>query len=212
MTIVLPRLDRSTAAERGLTLADFLVPVRLAERTPTRVRHIVLIAIGVAIVALSARIYIPTSPVPFTGQTLGVLVVGGALGFRRGAAALLVYLAIGALGVPVYAQGDAGVDVVLGARGGYLIGFVVAAAVVGRLAELGWDRHLGGAFAMMLIGTSIIYALGVPWLKVVTGMSWTEAVAGGLTPFLVWDTAKLAIAAVLFPTAWWLIGRRPDDR
>jgi biotin transport system substrate-specific component len=212
MTIALPRLDRSTAADRGLTLADFLVPVRLAERTPTRVRHIVLIAIGVAIVALSAQIYIPTIPVPFTGQTLGVLVVGGALGFRRGAAALLVYLAIGALGAPVYAEGDAGVGRLLGPTGGYLIGFVVAAAVVGRLAELGWDRHLGGAFAMMLIGTSIIYALGVPWLKVATGMSWAEAVAVGLTPFLVWDTAKLAIAAVLFPTAWWLIGRRPDDR
>ena len=212
MTIALPRLDRSTAADRGLTIADFLVPVTLAERTPTRVRHIVLIVLGAAFVSLSAQIVIPTTPVPFTGQTLGVLLVGGALGFRRGAAALLLYLAIGAIGLPVYADGGAGVDVILGVTGGYLTGFVVAAAVVGRLAELGWDRRLGGALAMMLIGTAIIYAIGVPWLKVYTAMPWADAVNGGMTKFLVWDAAKFLVAAALFPTAWWLIGRRPDDR
>jgi biotin transport system substrate-specific component len=212
MTIALPRLDRSTAADRGLTIADFLVPVTLAERTPTRVRHIVLIAIGAAIVALSAQIYIPTEPVPFTGQTLGVLVVGGALGFRRGVAALLLYLLVGLVGVPVFAEGDAGRDVLLGVTGGYLIGFVVAAAIVGRLAELGWDRRLGAAVVTMLLGTIAIYAIGVPWLKISTGMSWSEAIAVGLTPFLLWDTAKLLIAAAAFPAAWWLIGRRPEDR
>jgi len=212
MTIALPRLDRSTAADRGLTIADFLVPVRLAERTPTRVRHIVLIVIGAAIVALTAQITIPTLPVPFTGQTLGVLVVGGALGFRRGAAALLLYVLVGAIGIPIYAQSRAGVDVLLGVTGGYLIGFVVAAAVVGRMAELGWDRRLGGALAMMLIGTAIIYAIGVPWLKVTTGMPWPTALTEGMTKFLIWDAAKFLIAAAIFPTAWWLIGRRPDDR
>lgn len=212
MTIALPRLDRSTAADRGLTLADFLVPIRLAERTAPRVRHIVLILLGTAVVALAAQVYIPTTPVPFTGQTFGVLVVGGALGFRRGAAALMLYLAIGALGAPIYAEGRAGVDVIVGVTGGYLIGFVAAAAVVGRLAELGWDRRLGGAFVTMLVGTAVIYALGVPWLKAATGMTWSESIASGLTPFLAWDMAKLAIAAVIFPTAWWLIGRRPEDR
>jgi biotin transport system substrate-specific component len=212
MTLALPRLDRSTAADRGLTLADFLVPIRLAERTPPRIRHLVLIAVGTAVVALTAQIYIPTTPVPFTGQTFGVLVVGGALGFRRGAAALLQYIAIGALGVPVYAQGESGMGTLFGATGGYLIGFVAAAAVVGRLAELGWDRRLGGAFTTMLVGTAIIYAVGVPWLKAATGMTWSESIATGLTPFLAWDMAKLAIAAVIFPTAWWLVGRRPEDR
>ncbi len=212
MTIALPRLDRSTAADRGLTIADFLVPVALAERTPTRVRHIVLIAIGAAIVALSAQIYIPTQPVPFTGQTLGVLVVGGALGFRRGVAALLLYLLVGLVGLPVFAEGDAGRDVLLGVTGGYLIGFVAAAAIVGRLAELGWDRRLGAALVTMLLGTIAIYAIGVPWLKISTGMTWSEAVSVGLTPFLLWDTAKLLIAAAVFPAAWWLIGRRPEDR
>lgn len=212
MTIALPRLDRSTAADRGLTVADFLVPVRIAERTPTRVRHLALILIGAAIVALTAQIYIPTQPVPFTGQTFGVLVVGGALGFRRGAAALGLYVLIGAIGIPVYSEGRAGTEVLLGVTGGYLLGFILAAAIVGRLAELGWDRQIGGALLMMLIGTATIYALGVPWLKATTGMSWSDTIAAGLTPFLVWDAAKLAVAAALFPTAWWLIGRRPEDR
>jgi biotin transport system substrate-specific component len=167
---------------------------------------------GALFVILCARIVIPTQPVPFTGQTFGVLLVGGALGFRRGLAALLLYLAIGAIGVPVYAEGRAGISVIQGQSGGYLIGFVVAATVVGRLAELGWDRRIGGALAMMAIGTAIIYAIGVPWLKVVLGLSWPDAVAGGMTKFLIWDAAKLAVAAGIFPAAWWLIGRRPDDR
>jgi biotin transport system substrate-specific component len=212
MTIAIPRLDRTTAAEQGLTLADFLVPVRISERLSTRVRHILLIAIGTLVVSLCSQVVIPTLPVPFTGQTFGVLVVGGALGFRRGAAALLLYLLIGAIGIGVFAGGDSGVAKLVGATGGYLIGFVVAAAIVGRLAELGWDRHIGGALVMMAIGTAVIYAIGVPWLKAVTGISWSDALAGGMTKFLIWDTAKLAIAAGLFPLSWWLIGRRPDDR
>ncbi len=212
MTLALPRLDRTTAADRGITLADFLVPIRVGERIPTRVRHIVLIVAGALFVALSAQVYIPTLPVPFTAQTFGVLVVGGALGFRRGAAALLLYLAIGAIGVPVYSEGRAGLAMLTGVTGGYLIGFVVAAGLVGRLAELGWDRHVGGAIAMMAIGTAIIYAVGVPWLKVSTDMAWATAVAEGMTKFLAWDMAKLVVAAGLFPAAWWIIGRRPDDR
>ena len=212
MTLALPRLDRTTAAERGLTLADFLVPIRVGERLGTRVRHVALIAVGALFVALCAQVYIPTTPVPFTGQTFGVLLVGGALGFRRGLAALLLYVAIGALGVPVYAEGGAGLAKIQGATGGYLIGFVAAAALVGRLAELGWDRRIGGSLAAMAIGTAIIYALGVPWLKATTGMPWPDAVAGGMTKFLIWDAAKLAVAAGIFPAAWWLIGRRPDDR
>ena len=212
MTLAIPRLDRSTAEEAGLTIGDFLVPIRVGERTPTRVRHIALIAWGAALVALSAQIVIPTQPVPFTGQTLGVLAVGGALGFRRGAAALLLYLAIGALGVPVYAEGKAGMAVIGGATGGYLIGFVVAGAIVGRLAELGWDRRLPGALVAMLIGTAVIYAIGVPWLKFSLGLSWADAVNGGMTTFLVWDGAKVLIAGAAFPLTWWLLGRRPEDR
>jgi biotin transport system substrate-specific component len=212
MTIAIPRLDRTTAAGRGLTIGDFLVPVALGERLSTRVRHAILIAIGAVVVALSAQIHIPTQPVPFTGQTLGVLLVGGALGMRRGGAALLLYLAIGALGAPIYAEGKAGLAALGGFTGGYLIGFAVAAAVVGRLAELGWDRRLPGSFVAMVIGTAIIYAFGVPWLKMTTGLAWSDAVAVGMTQFLLWDVAKAAVAAAAFPLAWWFIGRRPGDR
>jgi biotin transport system substrate-specific component len=212
MTIAIPRLDRSPADERGLTIGDFLVPVSVGERLSTRFRHVILIALGALVIALSARLVIPTVPVPFTGQTLAVLLVGGALGFRRGSAAVLLYLAIGALGAPIYAESKAGLAVIGGATGGYLIGFVVAAGLVGRLAELGWDRRLPGALVAMTVGTAVIYAIGVPWLKVTTGLPWSEAVAVGMTQFLIWDLAKACIAGAAFPIAWWLIGRRPEDR
>ena len=211
MTIAIPRLDRSTAAERGLTLGDFLVPVAIGERLSTRVRHIILIALGAGVVALSAQIVIPTQPVPFTGQTLGVLLVGGALGMRRGGAALLLYLAIGLIGVPVYAEGT-NFATMSGFTTGYLIGFVAAAAIVGRMAELGWDRRLPGSLVAMVIGTAVIYAFGVPWLKVTADIPWSTAVSSGMTQFLVWDLAKAAIAGAAFPAAWWLVSRRPDDR
>jgi len=214
MTITMPRLDRLPAQERGLTIGDFLVPIRVSERLHTRARHLALILIGTALIALSGRIsvYVGDNPVPFTAQTFGVLLAAGALGFRRGLAASALYLLLGVVGVPVFAGGDHGLDRLLGASGGYLVGFVLASAVVGRLAELGWDRNLLGSIGAMLIGSAAIYAIGVPWLKAATGLSWSEAVAVGLTPFLVWDAAKLAIAAAAFPTAWWLIGRRPEDR
>ena len=212
MTIAIPRLDRSTAEDRGITLADFLVPIRVGERTPSLLRHIVLVVAGALIVAACAQVFIPTLPIPFTGQTFGVLLVGGALGFRRGALALLLYLVIGSIGLPVFAQGTSGLAKIMGASGGYLIGFVVAAALVGRLAELGWDRRIGGSLAAMAIGTAVIYAIGVPWLKLTTGMPWETAVTEGMTKFLIWDAAKLAVAAGIFPFAWWIIGRRPEDR
>ncbi len=212
MTIAIPRLDRSTAEERGLTIGDFLVPITLAEMLNSRVRHVVLILIGVAFVAICAQVYIPIQPVPFTGQTFGVLLVGGALGFRRGAMALALYVLLGSIGLPIFAEAGSGTAVLFGASGGYIIGFVLAAAVVGRLAELGWDRHIGGSIGAMLVGSALIYAIGLPWLAVVGQFSLADTIAFGLTPFLVWDAAKLAVAAGIFPAAWWLVGRRPDDR
>ncbi len=212
MTIAIPRLDRSTAAERGLTLADFLVPVSIAEALDARVRHIVLIMAGALLIYLTAQIYIVREPVPLTGQTFGVLVVGGALGARRGFAAVGLYVLLGLVGLPFFAEGKGGSSVILGATGGYIIGFMVAGAVVGRLAELGWDRQIAGSLAMMLIGSVIIYAIGLPWLAAVGGYSVQDTIAYGLTPFIIWDAAKLAVAAGIFPAAWWLVGRRPDDR
>jgi biotin transport system substrate-specific component len=214
MTIALPRLDRTTAEERGLTIADFLVPIRVGERLNARVRDIALVVAGALLVYLTARVSfpVPGSPVPITGQTFGVLLVGGALGFRRGLISVGLYVLLGVVGLPFFAEGKGGLSVIWGATGGYLVGFVVAGSLVGRLAELGWDRRLGGALGAMLLGNVVIYAIGLPWLEVVTGMSIQDTVANGLTPFLFGDALKLVLAAVLFPTAWWIVGRRPDDR
>jgi biotin transport system substrate-specific component len=212
MTIAIPRLDRTTAAERGLTIADFLVPIRVGERLNARVRDTILVLIGVLIVSICAQVFVPIKPVPFTGQTFGVLLVGGALGFRRGGLSLGLYLLLGVIGLPIFAQAKSGVDVVFGTSGGYIVGFLLAGAVVGKLAELGWDRQIAGSLGAMLIGTAVIYAVGLPWLGIVGRLSLQDTIAFGLTPFLVWDAAKLAVAAGLFPAAWWFVGRRPDDR
>lgn len=214
MTIAIPRLDRSTVEEHGLTIADFLVPIRVGERVNARVRDITLVVAGALLIYLTARIAIPVpgSPIPITGQTFGVLLVGGALGFRRGLIGVALYVLLGVIGLPFFAEGKGGISVILGARGGYLVGFVVAGALVGRLAELGWDRKLGGAVGAMLLGSAVIYAIGLPWLGVVVGTSPAETIAQGLTPFIFGDALKLVLAAVLFPVAWWVVGRRPDDR
>ena len=105
-----------------------------------------------------------------------------------------------------------GVQVVLGATGGYIVGFVLAGALVGRLAELGWDRRIGGAIGATALGTLTIYAVGVPWLAATTGMSLDAAIRDGMLPFLAVDTVKLLAAAAVFPAAWWVVGRRPSDR
>ena len=214
MTLAVPRLDRSTVEERGLTIADFLVPIRVGERVNARVRDVTLVVAGALLIYLTARISIPVpgSPVPITGQTFGVLLVGGGLGFRRGLIGVALYVLLGIIGLPFFAEGKGGISVIWGATGGYLVGFVAAGALVGRLAELGWDRRIGGALGAMLLGNVVIYAIGLPWLGMVTGTSPAETVANGLTPFLVGDALKLLLAAVLFPAAWWVVGRRPDDR
>ena len=215
-------LNRLPAAERGVTLGDFLVPIRIGERMSARLRHIALICIGAAFIAITANvtIWLPNNPVPITGQTLSVLLVGGALGMKRGALSIALYVALGFF-LPVYAGHAHGADnivgfaqggLVLGALGGYLIGFLVAAAVVGWLAEMGWDRHIPGAVGAMVIGEIVIYLVGVPWLAVAAHFSPSMAIDKGLLPFVLGDALKLAIAAVLFPSAWWLVGRRADDR
>ena len=210
----LPSIDRLPAQERGITIGDFLVPIRLSERMTVRARHIALILAGTILIALSAQVVIPVpgSPVPITGQTFGVLLSAGALGFRRGIAATVLYVLIGIVGLPAFAHGSHGVEVVTGATGGYLIGFIAAAAVIGRLAELGWDRNLVGAVGAMLIGSVLIYAFGLPWLAYVAHLDATTTLQEGLYPYIPGDVAKLALAAVAFPAAWWVVGRRPGDR
>jgi biotin transport system substrate-specific component len=219
--IATSRLTRVPALERGITIGDFLVPVVVSERIGARFRHLALIVAGALLIALSANFSIPVpgSPVPVTGQTFAVLLVGGALGYRRGMLATLLYLGLGLL-LPVYAEHHSGIAVigtvaegrlVLGATGGYLLGFVLAAGLVGRLAELGWDRHIGGALGAMLLGNLVIYAIGLPWLMAATQKDVGWAIANGLTPFLIGDALKLLLAGALFPFAWWVVGRRPGD-
>jgi biotin transport system substrate-specific component len=216
------RLNRLPAAERGITIGDFLVPIPIGERISVRARHLALIVAGALLMALSANVSIPVpgTPVPITGQTFSVLLVGGALGARRGILATLLYLVLG-LFLPVYADHKQGVAiigsvqegrVVLGATGGYLIGFVAAAGVVGRLAELGWDRRFGGALAAMALGNLVIYVFGVPWLMAATGWDLQKALNLGVAPFLLGDLIKLVLAAGLFPIAWWVVGRGGDER
>jgi biotin transport system substrate-specific component len=214
MSHAMPSLTRVPAAEKGLTIADFLVPVRVGETASPRLRHVGLIVAGALLIFLTARISVvlPGNPVPFTMQNFGILVVGGALGLRRGGVAALLYVLLGVVGLPFFAEGRGGLTVIWGATGGYLVGFIVAAALVGRLAELGWDRRLGGAIGATALGTIVIYAIGVPWLAAVVGLSAGDAIATGLVPFLLGDILKLLVAAVVFPAAWWVVGRRPSDR
>lgn len=214
MTISVPRLDRSASGERGITIADFLVPNRVADGMGIRLRHLALILLGTVLIALAAqvRFFLPGNPVPFTGQTFAVLLAGGALGFRRGAAATGLYLLLGIVGVPVFAGARHGWEVAVGTNGGYLVGFIVAGALVGRLAELGWDRNVRGAIGAMIIGEIAIFALGVPWLAVAARQPFGWAVANGLTPFIGVEILKVALAALAFPAAWWLVGRRPGER
>jgi len=212
--IAIPSLTRVPATEKGVTIADFLVPVRVGERVSPVLRNAGLMAAGALLIYLTSLVSfeIPGNPVPYTLQSFGILVVGGALGLRRGGLAALLYVALGVVGLPFFAEGKGGIDVIWGATGGYLVGFVLAAGLVGRLAELGWDRHIGGAVGTTLLGTIVIYLVGVPWLAAVTGMSPADAVANGLQPFVLVDTVKLLAAAGLFPVAWWVVGRRPSER
>ncbi len=215
-----PRLVRVPPFERGITLGDFLVPIRLGERLGSRTRHLALIALGALLITLGAYVRIPIQPVPITGQTLAVLLVGASLGFRRGLGASLLYLALGIIGLPVFADQKAGLAMiatvqdgrlVLGATGGYLLGFVAASALVGILAEAGWDRHLGGSIAAMALGNATIYAVGLPWLSVALGLRLDAALAAGLYPFLPGDALKLVLAAGLLPVGWWIVRRRDGE-
>jgi biotin transport system substrate-specific component len=184
-------------------------PLVLADAVPgARVRDAALVVGGALLTVLGAQVSIdvPPSPVPITGQTLAVLVAGAALGWKRGAASQLLYLLLG-LALPVYADGAHGPGVVLGATGGYLVGFVVAAALVGRLAELGADRRPEVAFLAFCAGQLAIFGIGVPWLKLATDMSWATALHDGLAIFLVAGLVKAAVGAGLTPVAWRAVRR-----
>lgn len=179
---------------------------RTFPRAAAWLRDATLILLGALFVAALAQVEIPLpfTPVPITGQTFGVLLVGAALGSKRGAASLVSYLAMGMFGLPFFAGGAHGLDIVLGATGGYLIGFILAAYVIGLLAERGLERSVRTSLVPFLVGTVIVYICGVVWLSILLG-SFSKAIAAGLLPFLVGDAIKLVAAAVALPAAWKLV-------
>ncbi len=189
----------------GPTLASVLWP---EERTFPALRGLLLALFGTVLLWLSAKIQVPLYPVPVTMQTLVVLVLGIAYGWRLGAATMALYLLEGALGIPVFAGGwseGGGIQHLYGPTAGYLLGFVVAAAVCGRLAERGWDRSPWSAAAAMVIGNLVIYAMGLAWLAHLIGLE--SAIKYGLLPFLVGDAVKIALGTCGLPAAWRGIGR-----
>ena len=170
---------------------------------------VLLVVAGAALVALAAQISLPLpfTPVPITGQTFAALLVGASLGSLRGLASLLFYWLVGLAGAPVYQGQNEGWEYFLGPTGGYLVGFIAAAALTGWLAERRWDRRFSSALAAMLCGNVVIYACGVPWLAAELDASLETALEKGLYPFIVGDLLKLYLAAALLPGAWRLVAR-----
>jgi biotin transport system substrate-specific component len=167
-----------------------------------------LVAAGTGVVAAAAQISVPLpfTPVPVTGQTFAVLVVGTALGTIRGTASLAFYLLLGAAGAPIYAGHSSGWSVVSSASGGYIVGFVLAAALAGFLAERRWDRQFSSAVAAMLTGNVVIYLVGLPWLAIVLNADLNRTLEYGLYPFVPGDLLKLYLAAAVLPGAWRVVG------
>lgn len=195
------------AIASGTTIADYLVPVRIT-RGKTLVRDGIVVIGASLLFALSARVSIPLgfTPVPITLQTLVVMLVGAALGSRRGALAALLYLAEGATGLPVFASGG-GLLYLLGPTAGYLWSYPIAAFVVGWLCEHGLDRSFTTSLLAMLPGSILIYLIGVPWLAFVVHLSLSQALVAGLLPFIPGDIIKVIIAAALLPSAWTIVRR-----
>ncbi len=164
---------------------------------------VVLVAAGAALTALLAQVAVPLYPVPITGQTLAVLLVGATLGAARGAISLALYAVLGVVGLPVFSDYASGVDVILGPTGGYIVGFIVSAALVGWLSERAWERQILKALATFAAGTLVVFAVGLPWLAVALGLDLMQTLNGGLFPFLIGGAIKALIAAGLLPLAWW---------
>jgi len=189
------------ARRRAAVLGD-LLPGSLA-------RDAALVVGSAALVGVAAQVAVPIpgTPVPVSGQTFAVLLAGAALGWGRAALGMVLYLAAGLAGVPWFAEGSSGAG---SPSLGYVLGFVVAAAVVGRLAERGGDRTPVRTVGTMLVGTVIMYAAGVPYLMAALGVDLGRALELGVAPFLIGDALKVLLAAGLLPTAWRLLGTRRD--
>jgi biotin transport system substrate-specific component len=190
------------------TLADRVFSRRLAT-------DVVLVAAGAALVSLAAQLVVPMYPVPITGQTLAVLLVGASLGAVRGAIALTLYAVLGIVGVPVFSEGAHGFSVIGGPTGGYIIGFILAAALTGWLAQRQWDHRILGGIASFSVGTIATFAIGLPWLAVWLGNAGAandlnSVLIAGFYPFIIGGIAKALIGAGLIRAAWFAV-KRADD-
>jgi len=189
--------------QKAVTMMDVLFP------RATLARDVLLVLSFSAVTALCAQIAFWIGPVPITGQTFAVLLAGALLGSKRGALSQLTYLGMGAMGAPVFAGWMGGPAVLLGPTGGYLLGFVAAAFVVGFLAERGWDRRLWSTALAMLIGSIVMYAFGLAWLAFWLDRFAPESsvLSVGLYPFIPGDLFKLVLAATALPSGWKLVNR-----
>lgn len=187
--------------QQSATLIDTIFAGK-GSRSLARDAMIALVATG--ILAISAKIQVPFYPVPMTMQSLVVLVIGAAFGWKLGAATLALYLLEGAMGLPVFAKGG-GLAYMMGPTGGYLLGFVAAAAVTGYLAERGWTKSVLGTLAAMTIGHAVIFLFGFGWLASLIGAS--KAYLGGVAPFYAATLFKTLLGAALLPAAWWMVER-----
>lgn len=189
----------TVSARPGAVLADLL--------PASRARDAVLVLGGAALTGLAAQLSVPVpgSPVPVTGQTFAALLVGTALGARRGFLSLALYTVVSMIGVPWFAEGDSGTGAV---SFGYVLGMLLASAVVGALARRGADRSPLRMAGTMILGSAVIYAVGVPYLALAAHLSLGQAVAAGLVPFLIGDALKAALAMGLLPTTWKFVSKR----
>jgi biotin transport system substrate-specific component len=176
----------------------------------TALSHAVLVVSGVLGLAALAQIAIPVpgSPVPVTGQTLGVLILGTAYGSTLGFTTFAVYILAGIAGAPVFADGGHGLDRIVGATGGYLVGMLVATFVLGQLARFRLDQKFLTALPSMLIGTVTTFSFGLIWLHQYTGQTWSWTFEKGLTPFIVGEVLKIAIAGTSLPAIWRVVNRK----
>ena len=186
-----------------------LVRPTLVDRVVTRTwaSDIALVVAGTALVAVLAQVAIPLWPVPITGQTLAVLLVGAGLGAVRGAASLSLYALLGAVGLPIYSEASSGWSVLLGPTGGYIIGFIASAAIVGWAAERSWDRGWYKPIITFIGGSLVVFAFGLPWLAVSLGQlgfpnDLQSVLVAGFYPFIIGGLIKAAIAAALLPALW----------
>jgi biotin transport system substrate-specific component len=184
------------------TIADVYKP---DQKVRGLIYDAIIVVCGSLLVAFSAQLkfYLPLSPVPVTAQTFVVLVLGILLGSRRGVLTMLAYLAEGAFGLPVFA-GGIGLAAILGPTGGYLLGFIVSAYVIGLLAEMGWDRKIVTTIAAMIIADAILLTFGFAWLAILTNVK--TAFITGIVSFIPGDIFKVMLAAMVLPGLWKLIG------